>query len=95
MKIAALLRAPAAYGIWALVTLSALVASYFVDPHVFAFTTLGLGWLSGLVGLVGLAVVLLSKAMGRSAKVRVVVALALTAALLCGALAILGSFHWA
>ena len=95
MRLESLLRAPAAYGAWSLFTLGALVVSYFVDPHVFAFTTLGLGWLSGLVGLVGLAVVLLSKAMGRSAKVRVVMALVLTAALLWGALAILGSFHWA
>lgn len=95
MKVESLLRTPAAYGIWALITLSALVASYFVDPYVFAFTTLGLGWISGLVGLVGLAVVLLSKEMGRSARVQVVVALALTAALLWGALEILGSFHWA
>ena len=38
---------PGVYVVWTLLVAAALYGTYFSDPYVFGFTTLGLAWLTG------------------------------------------------
>lgn len=95
MSVRSVLRSPWLYLAWALFVGAAVVASSFVDPHVFAFTVMILGGLSCPVGVAGLAVVLFARSNSLASRVTIGVALAVTAAAIFGALAILGTYHWA
>jgi hypothetical protein len=85
----------AVYWVWALLVVVALVSAYFVDPYVFAFTTLILGVASCLVGVSGLAVVVFSKTTSHRRKVSIAAALVIAAVAIVISLEILGGFNWA
>ena len=86
---------PALYATWSLIVIAALVATYFGNPYVFGFTTLGLMWLSIAVLLIGVIVVFVAKGLSASARVTIIATslVALAAALI--AIAVLGTFNWA
>ena len=83
------------YWSWAIFTGAALVVSYAIDPYAFAFTALGLAWLTGAVTIVAVATVALwawDWTWGRRLlMVAGVVAAVMTVA---SALAILRTFGW-
>jgi hypothetical protein len=79
-----LLTSPTPYVVWAGVVSSALFASYYNDPYVFGFTTLGLAWLTAAMGLLGLA-----------DRAIILGALAVAAAAIAKALDTLSGFNWA
>jgi hypothetical protein len=86
---------PLPYGVWAATVVTALYATYFVDPYVFGLTTLGLAWLTGAVTLVGLIASLFSKRPRLRDRVIIVVALVIATAAIAKALITLSRFNWA
>ena len=86
---------PAFYVVWAVLVLVALTSSYLGDPYVFAFTTLGLAWLSAGVSVTGVAVAVLSRTTSWHAKASIVFCVAVTAIAVAAALQILKTFRWA
>lgn len=76
-----------------MLVLVALVITYFVDPYIFGFTTLILGFASAAVTVLGIAVCLVGKP-ERSAKLAIVSFLALAGISVLGALALLRAFKW-
>jgi hypothetical protein len=86
---------PLTYGLWAALVVAALGATYFADPYIFAFTTLGLAYASIGVGLVGLPVSVLARSVGWPARVAILISLALAGAAVITALAALRTFKWA
>jgi Sec-independent protein secretion pathway component TatC len=90
-----LLIAPAAYAGWAGLVLIALVATYPVDPYVFGFTTLILGWISAVPLIAGIGVAFFAKGLTTSARVMISLSVIISAAALGVALAILRNFKWA
>lgn len=91
----ALVTSPWFYVIWAAIVAAALYGTYFSDPYVFGFTTLGLAWLTGTVGVVGLGACVLSKRLNMVGRLVIVAAVALAAAAVARALATLSTFKWA
>jgi hypothetical protein len=51
------LSSPYFYGGWALVVVAALLGTAPFDPYVFAFTALGLAWLTGVVAIGAVAAI--------------------------------------
>jgi hypothetical protein len=90
-----LITSPSPYVVWAVIVAAALYGTYFGDPYVFGFTTLGLAWLTAAVGLVGLATCLFSKRPRPRDRLIIAGALALAAAAIAKALATLSTFKWA
>lgn len=86
---------PATYAGWCGVVAISLVATYFGDPYVFAFTTLGLMWLSIAVTVIGVAVVFFAKSPSRAARVTIVSACLGSLVAVFIALALLRTFNWA
>ena len=86
---------PGLYLTWLVLVVVALLATYFEDPYIFAFTTFGLAGVSAVIALIGLSVALLSGAASARAKALIVASVAGAAAASAVALAILGSFKWA
>jgi hypothetical protein len=86
---------PVAYVSWAGLVVAALGTTYFADPYIFAFTTLGLGYASLAVGLIGLPVTAFARSAGWRGRVTILLSLALTAAAVATALAVLKTFKWA
>lgn len=85
---------PMPYVVWTLLVSAALYGTYFSDPYVFGFTTLGLAWLTGAIAVLGLGACLFSTP-GPRDRVIIVVALVLSGAALARALAVLSTFKWA
>jgi 1,4-dihydroxy-2-naphthoate octaprenyltransferase len=90
-----LLTSPTPYVVWAGVVSSALFASYYNDPYVFGFTTLGLAWLTAAMGLLGLAACVFSKRPRACDRAIILGALAVAAAAIAKALDTLSGFNWA
>ena len=90
-----LIARPGLYAVWAGCVLVALYATYFADPYVFAFTVLGLAWLTGGVALVGLGVCLFGRKVSRRGKAVIVTSLAGAGAGIARALHTLSGFNWA
>jgi hypothetical protein len=90
-----IVTSPRLYVVWAALVLVALTAGYFADPYIFAFTTLGLIWISGGIGLVGLWAAVFSRTVNRRARAWIIVSLAVSAAALAAAIVLLGTFRWA
>ena len=91
----ALVTSPTPYVVWATVVSAALFGTYFSDPYVFGFTTLGLAWLTAAVGLVGLATCVFSSRPRSRDRAIIVGALTVAAAAIAKALATLSGFNWA
>jgi Zn-dependent alcohol dehydrogenase len=90
-----LITSPSSYLVWAALVSVALYASYVNDPYVFAFTAIGLAWLTGAVGLTGLATCVLAKQVRARDRVIIVGAIAVAAAAIARAFAMLSTFRWA
>ena len=88
MFFARIARDPRLYVAWFLIVILALVGTYFANPYIFGFTTLGLFWLSVGVTLVGLI------ARGPSRAARLALSLSSLVATLI-ALGVLRTFKWA
>jgi hypothetical protein len=87
---------PWTYGAWALFVVSALAGTYLADPYVFAFTALGLAWLTGAVAIVAVgALAFWGWEWTRTRRVLVVFGLAVAVAAVARALAVLRTFSWA
>lgn len=80
---------------WAVVVSAALLGSSFADPYVFGFVTMGLGWLTAAVGLVGVTACLTSRRLGTRDRVLILGALVVAAAAIAMAVATLGTYKWA
>lgn len=80
---------------WTVVVLATLALSYVAHPHVFGFATFVLGGLSVVVGIAGMAMVLLSKTAEPRARAMVGVSIAVTAIALIAAFGVLRTFKWA
>ena len=90
------LSSPWTYGGWALLVVSALAGTYPVDPYVFAFTALGLAWLTGGVAIVAVgALAFWGWEWTRTRRLLVVLSLAIAVAAVARALAVLRTFKWA
>lgn len=94
-RLAATVASPTAYLIWALTVVAALCGTYFGDPYVFGFTTLGLCWLTAAAGILGLAVCVFSNRLRARDRALILGALAIAAAALATALSVLAGFKWA
>ena len=90
-----ILTSPTPYAGWAILVVASLAATYFADPYIFGFTTLGLAWLTGAVALVGLAVCVLSKTTPAAKRLVIVGFLFVAAAAIATALSVLRTFNWA
>ena len=90
-----LITSPSSYVAWAAIVSAALYATYFSDPYVFGFTTLGLAWLTAAVGLAGLVTCVFARRARTRDRVIILGALALAAAAVARALATLSAFKWA
>ncbi len=86
---------PGVYVVWTLLVAAALYGTYFSDPYVFGFTTLGLAWLTGAIALLGLGACLFSTRPRPRDRVIIIVALVLSGAVVAKALATLATFDWA
>ena len=86
---------PMPYVVWTLLVSAALYGTYFSDPYLFGFTTLGLAWLTGAIALLGLGACLFSTRPRARDRVIIVVALVLSGAAVARALAVLSTFKWA
>jgi hypothetical protein len=86
---------PGPYLVWALVVAASLYGTYRSDPYVFAFTAMGLLWLTGLVALAGLAACLFSRRPRARQRAAILGALALAAAAIAKAFDTLSGFNWA
>lgn len=90
-----MLASPTTYVIWALAVVAALCGGYLGDPYVFGFLTLGLCWLTVVVGILGIAMCLFSKQLRARGRALIVAALVVAAAAIAKALQTLGTFNWA
>jgi hypothetical protein len=95
MSVKSLMVSPTPYMIWALTVVAALYGTYFGNPYVFAFTTLGLCWLTVAVGILGIAICLFSKRLRTRDRALILAALAIAAAAIARAFQTLGTFNWA
>jgi hypothetical protein len=86
---------PTLYAGWCLVVTIALVATYFAHPYIFAFTTLGLMWLSIAVTVIGVGVVVFARTPTRGARVTIIAASLGSLVAVAVAVAVLGTFNWA
>ena len=93
--LARIVNSPWSYGVWAVLVLSALGYGYLADPYIFAFAALILAWPSAAFGLIGLTVVLFSRAVAAPAKAAIVLSVGVTAGALAVAFAVLRTFKWA
>ena len=90
------LSSPALYWAWAIVAGAALFVSYPIDPYVFAFTALGLAWLTGAVTIAAVAAVALwAWEWTWPRRLLVVSGVAVAVFAVAQALAILRTFKWA
>ena len=89
------LSSPFLYGGWALIVVAALLAAYPFDPYVFAFTALGLAWLTGLVAIAAVAAIAFwGWEWTRKRRLLVATAVAVAVAAVARALATLRTFSW-
>ena len=89
------LSSPAVYCGWAVLVVAALLGTYRIDPYVFAFTALGLAWLTGAVAIVAVAVLALwGWGWTRRRRLLVAFGLAVAVAAVARALAVLRTFSW-
>jgi ABC-type sugar transport system permease subunit len=96
MKVRSILASPWAYGGWLVFLVAAFLVTYRIDPYVYAFTVLGLAWVSGLVVAVGIVASVLGKRSGHPGRAAWIGASALAiAATVIAALQILKGFRWA
>jgi hypothetical protein len=86
---------PTIYVTWAVIVVAALVLTYFSDPYIFAFTAIGLAWLTAVITLVGLSAVLRVKRAHASTRMRIVVAIVVAVAAIVVAFSVLRTFKWA
>jgi hypothetical protein len=90
------LSSPFLYGGWALAVVAALLAAYPIDPYAFAFTALGLAWLTGLVAIAAVAAIgFWGAEWTRTRRLLVAVSVAVAVAAVARALAMLRAFNWA
>lgn len=90
------LSSPRLYCGWAVFVVIALIATYRVDPYVFAFTTFGLAWLTGAISIIGVgALGFWAWEWTRGRRLLVVAGLAVAVAAVARALAVLRTFSWA
>ena len=90
-----LIARPAVYLAWAVGVVGALSASYFSDPYIFALTTLGLAWLTALVGVVGVSAAVVAKTARSHARILIIVSVGIAVAAVAVALGLLRTFKWA
>jgi hypothetical protein len=90
-----LIATPLVYVAWAAIVIVALVGTYPARAYVFAFTTLGLAWLTGAMALLGLAACVWSGALTRGGRVVILGSLIISAAAVGVALRVLSGFKWA
>ena len=90
------LSSPLLYGGWAVVVVIGLLATYPIDPYVFAFTALGLAWLTGLVAIAAVAAIgFWGWEWTRTRRLIIAVEMAVAVAAVARALALLRTFNWA
>jgi hypothetical protein len=95
MSVKSFITSPTPYVIWALAVVAALYGTYFGNPYVFAFTALGLCWLTVAVGILGIAICLISKRLRTRDRALILAALAISAAAIAKAFQTLGTYNWA
>ncbi len=95
MSAKSLIASPAPYVVWALTVVAALFGTYFADPYVFGLATLGLCWATVAIGILGIAICLLSKRLRARDRALILVALAIASAAIAKSFQILGAFNWA
>jgi hypothetical protein len=89
------LSSPFLYGGWALLVVAALLAAYPIDPYVFAFTVLGLAWLTGLVAIAAVAAIgFWGWEWTRTRRLLIAVEVAVAVAAMARALAVLRTLSW-
>jgi hypothetical protein len=87
---------PATYAAWAVLVMAALVATYPVDPYLFAFTALGLAWLTGAVAIVAVgALAFWGWDWTWTRRLLVLAGVTVAVGAVAQALAILRTFSWA
>lgn len=89
------LFAPATYAVWTGLVIAAVVATYYVDPYVFGFTTLILGWISAVPVVAGTGVAVFAKQLAVSARTMIALSVVINAATVSAALVLLRGFKWA
>jgi hypothetical protein len=89
------LSSPVLYAVWAVFVVGALVASYFVDPYVFAFAAIGLGWATGALSLLAVLTAVASRATVSRRGAVIALFLAIAAGAILTALRVLRTFNWA
>ncbi len=94
-KLANVITDPRLYAAWTVLVVVALAATYFADPYIFGFTSVGLAVVSAGVFIIGISVALLSKTPSSRAKVWILVSVAGAALASVAALVLLRSFGWA
>lgn len=90
------LSSPVLYWGWTTVAVAALFLTYPIDPYVYAFTALGLAWLTGAVTIAAVAAVALwAWEWTWPRRLLVVSGVAVAVFAVAQALAILRTFRWA
>ena len=90
------LSSPFLYGGWALVVVVTLLGTYSIDPYIFAFTALGLAWLTGLVAIAAVSAIgFWGWEWTRTRRLLIAVEVAVAVAAVARALALLRTFNWA
>ena len=90
------LSSPVLYWGWAIFAVAALFLTYPIDPYVYAFTALGLAWLTGAVTLAAVAALALwAWEWTWPRRLLVVSGVAVAVFAVAQALAILRTFRWA
>ena len=95
MSVKSFMSRPTPYVIWALVVVASLYGTYFGDPYLFGFSTIGLCWLTVAMGVVGIAICIFSKTIRARDRAFILVALAVAAAAIIKAFRTLATFNWA
>lgn len=89
------LSSPVTYGTWALIVVVALLGVYPSGPYVFAFTALGLAWLTGLVAILAVAAIgFWGWEWTRTRRLLIAVEVAVAVAAVARALVVLRTFSW-
>jgi hypothetical protein len=96
VKLRAVASSPWTHHGWLAFLVAAFLVTYRVDPYVYAFTVIGLAWISGLVVAVGIVAIVLGIRSGRRGRASWIAASSLaTVATVIAALVILKGFRWA
>jgi hypothetical protein len=94
-RLTRVVTSPWLYSCWALVAVAVMWSTYFIDPYVFGFATLGAMWVTAVMTPVGLGASLLAGSRSRGARWGMALAALVPAIAVFVALRVLRGFKWA